>query len=224
MKTALLFVCASALALTAQAAPFCTPAPGVWCEQPVGPDAGQQIATAQVTTGTGSLNSIYGEINGLGGADLFKINIANTSAFTASYAAASGTGITGDSQAGLYLLNASGHGIEAADGATALTGFNAAPGIYYIGITGDGNVPEYTVNGTRFAIFSPFAAGQISLPVAGAGPLSAWSGQGCGANCAGGYDISLTGAQYAATPEPGSLALVGSMIGGLGLLRGFRRS
>ncbi len=205
MKTALLYVCA----LTLHAATFCPPGPGTWCEQPVGPDAGQYISKAQYTLGSGSLNSIWGAINGLGGADMFIVNIPDPAAFAASYAAASGTAtnganVIGDSQASLYLFNASGMGIEAG---TALTGFTGAGGLYFIDITGDGNLPEYGPAGNRLPIFSG------SLPVNGAGALSGYSGAGCGAACAGGYDISLTGAQYSGAPEPGTLALAG-----LGLL------
>lgn len=224
MKTALLFVCVSVLAATAQASPFCSPSsPGTWCEQPVGPDAGQLISDAQYTLGIGSLNSIYGEINGTGGADMFAISIPNTAAFTASAAPASGTNIKGDSQAALYLFDSSGHGIEAADDGTALAAFNGSPGIYFVDITGDGNTPEYTMGSNKLAIFAPFTAGQVSMPVSGAGALDNYSGAGCGADCAGGYEINLSGAQFSSAPEPGSLALAGSAISMLGLLCRFRR-
>jgi hypothetical protein len=46
-------------------------------------------------------------------------------------------------------------------------------------------------------------------PVGGAGPITTYSFNGCGTACAGGYDISLSGAQYSNAPEPASIALTG---------------
>ncbi len=231
MKSAILFVCVAALSVSVQATTFCTAGSGTWCEQPYGPDAGQYVNTAQYTVGTTPnepLTTIIGAINGLGGGDMYAIYIPNPTAFSASFAAQTGTGpnghtINGDSQAALYLFNGSGLGIEAADDGTAISAFNGTAGTYFVDITGDGNVPEYSVGLNKYAIFQPFLAGQISSPVPGAESLSAYSGNGCGANCAGGYDISLVGADYSGAPEPGSLLLTGSAVTMLGLLTRMRR-
>jgi hypothetical protein len=112
---------------------------------------------------------------------------------------------------------------EAADDGTALSSFNGASGVYYIAIVPDGNSPEYKANGNAFPIFSSFVAGQISLPVAGAGPISAYTSMGCGQKCAGWYDITLDGAQYSNIPEPASLALMGTALSALGFAYRFRR-
>ena len=228
MKSVSVFVCAFVFGVAAQAAPLCIAGPGVVCEQPVASDAGQYISTALYPDGVGPLNSIYGEVNGRGGADMYAISIQNTSAFSASYTPssftlASGANTLADSQAGLYLFNADGTGVEAGDGTTGLAGFSGAAGTYFIMITGDGNAPEYNAGGMNSAIFAPFVAGQESLPVGGAGALSAYSGGGCGTNCAGGYEINLTGAGYSAVPEPASIALTGGLMSVLGLMFRMKR-
>jgi hypothetical protein len=218
MKFPILLLCASALAATASAAPLCTASPGAWCEATVG-DAGAFPKTGQATVGTGAVNSIIGYIgNGTAGSDLYSIVIQNTSQFSATFAAYTANGATGESNAAIYLFNSQGRGIEAADEGTALTGFNSFSGIYYIGIVPDGNAPEYTVGANAFPIFTSLTNGQISLPVAGAGTIDRYSRNGCGVNCQGAYEIALNGAQYSNLPEPGSLALLGTAMSAFSLL------
>jgi hypothetical protein len=223
MKIPILLVCASALAATAGATPFCTTSPGTWCEEAVG-DAGAFPKTSQATMGTGALSSIIGIIgNGTAGSDLYSILIPDTGLFSATFAPYAANHISGESNAAIYLLNAQGRGVEAAQEGTALSSFNSIPGVYYIGIVPDGNDPEYRVSGTPFQLFTPFISGQDSLPVAGAEGISAYTHAGCGASCAGGYEISLTAAQYSNVPEAAPLALLGSGMSAIGLLRRFRR-
>jgi len=225
MKLPIFVICASALVVSsASAVPLCTASAGTWCEAAVG-DAGAFPINSQATMGTGALNSIIGNIgNGTAGSDVYSILIQNTSQFAATFGAYTANGVSGESNAAIYLYDAQGHGVEAALEGTSLTGFNGAAGLYYIGITPDGNAPEYSVNGNKFAIFSAFSSGQVSLPVAGAGVLDAYSGAGCGANCQGAYDITLSGAQYSNAPEPASLALLGTALTSLSFLYRFKRS
>jgi len=87
-------------------------------------------------------------------------------------------------------------GIEAADDrSVALGGFSGTPGTCFIGIAPDGNNPQYKSGGNFFAIFGTFVSGSLSFPVAGEGPVKNYSQGGCDANCLGGYDIALSGAQ-----------------------------
>ncbi len=223
MKTAIFLMSAAALAVAAGAAPLCTTSPGTWCEAAIG-DAGSFPGNSQATMGTGTVNGIIGNIgNGTAGSDVYSILITNTAQFSASLAAYTATGATGEDSAALYLFNAQGKGIEAALEGTALAGFNGTPGIYYVDVAPDGNNPEYTVTGNHFDMFTNFVNGQDSLPVAGAGSINVYTHNGCGVGCEGAYEVTLTGAQYSNLPEPGSLGLMGGAFAALSLFRRFRR-
>jgi len=225
MKLPILLICASALvASSAGAVPLCTASPGTWCEAAVG-DAGSFPINSQATMGSGTITSIIGNIgNGTAGSDVYSILIQNTSQFAATFGAYTANGVTGESNAAIYLYDAQGRGVEAAMEGTSLAGFNGAAGLYYIAITPAGNAPEYPASGSKFAIFAAFSNGQISLPVAGAGAIDAYSAAGCGTNCQGAYDITLSGAQYSNAPEPAPLALLGTVLTSLSFLYRFKRS
>ena len=222
MKPLILFICASALATIAGAVPLCTISPGSWCEAAVG-DAGGFIANAEATKGTGALNSIIGNIgNGTAGTDLYSILIENPAQFSATLAAYTSTGYTGETNAALYLFDATGHGIEAASEGTALSSFVGPAGYYFVGVVPNGNLTEYTANGASSAVFNPFVNGQDSLPVAGSSALDKYSQDGCGTSCTGAYEVTLNGAQYSNLPEPGSLALFGVAFSTVSLIRRFK--
>lgn len=168
MKPLILFIYAFAVTAAASAVPLCTTAPGIWCEASVG-DAGPFTQDSESTLGTGTLNAIIGNIgNGVGGSDVYSILISNPAFFSASLSAYTANGITGETNAALYLYNSLGAGVEAADEGTALSAFNGPAGIYYIGVTPTGNTPEFTVNGVSSPIFTALTGGQVSSPVNGA--------------------------------------------------------
>jgi hypothetical protein len=220
MRLARIFLVAAGLAATMSAGPFCTPSPGTFCSS----GAGFQPSDAANTEGTGALSLIIGQL--FGSANLFAIEIPNTSAFSANYTGYSAAGVDATPGAALYLFDSHGDGIEAADdGSIALGGFTGTGGLYYIGIAPDGNDPEYLQASNPFLIFNPFVSGAVSFPVGGAGPIAAIGGPGCtpGAGCDGGYEISLNGTNFANLPEPASLFLTGLALIGLGVLSASRR-
>lgn len=223
MKIARILLIAAAMGAAAKAGIVCTVSPGVWCEKGAG-EAGGLPASSEPTMGTGALNTIIGDLaDGTGGADMYSIFIPNTSLFSANYTGYS-NGVSPETQAALYLFDFNGNGIEAADdGSVALGGFVGTPGFYYIDIVPDGNVPQYKSGGNSFPIFSTFVSGSVSSPVGGAGPIKNYSKAGCGANCEGGYDISLSGAQYSNLPEPASAGMMMLGLTALAALASMRR-
>jgi hypothetical protein len=220
MKFVAVLLFSAGCALTLKATPFCTVSPGVWCEKGAG-DAGSLPATSETTIGTGTLNSIIGDLSdGTGGADMYSIYIADPSTFSANFDGDGNGGVTPLADAALYLYDSTGHGIEAADDSTpALGAFTGPAGIYYIAIAPNGNNPQYKTGGNSFLIFSAFNNSADSTPVAGAGAIANYSKNGCGANCEGGYDISLSGANYSNLPEPASVLLTLLGLGTLSLRR-----
>lgn len=215
MKYAVILLCAAGFATTIEASPFCTVSPGTWCEKEAG-DAGGMIDSAEATMGSGPLNFIFGQISdGLKGADMFSVLITDPSTFSAAYTPSGNKNVVPDGQAGLYLFDSSGMGIEAVDdGSAALGAFAGPAGIYYIAVVPDGDDPEYKTGPSAFApIFSAFVSG-ASTPVGGAGPLKKYSQNGCGTNCEGGYEVSFLGGgvQSSNLPEPASVILTGSAL------------
>ena len=185
---------------------------GGWTE--VG-DAGDLPGTAQVVTGGGPLDTIFGVMNNPD-ADMYQIYISNPAGFSA-YA------IGNDTQ--LFLFDQSGMGVYANDDG-GISGFNAflpagdpssptTPGIYYLAVS-QFNLDPYSAGGLIFPS-SPF--GQVFGPTGpgGGSPVSYWSG-GTGSQESG-YQIELTGASYV-IPAPGAI-LLGSI--GLGLVNWLRR-
>lgn len=220
MKFVFALLCSAALSLTVHAAPFCTVSSTIWCEKTAG-DAGSLPATSEPTMGTGTLTDIIGQIaDGTTGADMFSIFIPDPSVFSADFTPRSNANISGLTDAALYLFDSNGNGIEAADdGSAPLAAFAGSAGFYYIAIAPDGSVPQYRHKGNSFPIFADFTPGADSFPVADASSVANFSKTGCGADCQGGYDISLQGAEFSNLPEPASMLLTGLALAAVGVAR-----
>lgn len=187
-------------------------------------NAGKLLAGAEITsaTDTMTLTDIDGSItNAISGGDLFEIQILNPAAFSATVTGAM-------ANAALYLFDANGHGLFGNDDTSNVNAEPTIPlgttsalsaGLYYILIVPSGQQPENNANASIFNL----AAGSttIGTPVVSPNVLRNYSDTGIGGNTAKGtYDIVLTGAGFAQSPEPGTLALCGL---GLVAAAAFRR-
>lgn len=159
-------------------------------------DAGEVLATAQITQGVGSLNQINAHLIDLGNktddVDLFKITISDPENFSVSVIA----DLTKDNDATLYLFNSTGHQIlfdDDGDGedlfpeftAGSLSGFNQD--IYYLGFS--------------LVLTEPFFLGDS---------LIGWRHEP-DLFQTGGYSLELSGTEFAApVPVPNALLLFSS--------------
>jgi len=209
MKKLISFCCILTLAIAG------SNALGAWTE--VG-DAGDLPGTAQVVTGGGPLDAIFGVMNN-SDADMYQIYISDPAGFSA-YATSN------DPQ--LFLFDQAGMGVYANDdfdfsdwNAFLPTGDPSSPttpGIYYLAVS-EFNLDPFSAGGL---IFPSVSFGLVSGPtgLGGGSPVSYWSG-GLGLQESG-YQIELTGASYVqdVIPAPGAI-LLGSI--GLGLVNWLRR-
>lgn len=182
---------------------------------------GNLISTAQVTVGTGALESITGAFSytttgserttiNISNPDLFAIRIDGTSPFSATTLGQPSD--LYDTQ--LFLFDSAGYGVYANDDAFAFgTGalispdISPAPGLYYLGIASEGIVArsgstaatdifDNTVDDTTGA--TPFTG--LRTPRPGSGPLSRWFLSSSDVET-GFYTIALTGASFAGSPN-----------------------
>jgi hypothetical protein len=194
-------------------------------------DAGELPATAQDTLGlpTVALTSISGSLSSTTDRDLYRIFIPVGSAFSATTVLQPGT--LGDTQ--LFLFDGAGHGVYANDDDGSAQGTSAfrstlpkgsafspsAPGFYYLLITASGAYPA-TSSSPGALIFQNFTSLPSDPTVATAvlGPIDAsrvFAGYTGTTGSSGTYTIALAGAEAAAVPEPGSLAVFSTGILGL---------
>ncbi len=198
-----------------------------WVEP--GGGAGSSLATADEPSGSGLLHTISGRLRGPAdgqGAsdfeDVYRIFISAPTAFSARTFGGPGSA-TFNTQ--LWLFDASGRGLLGNDDAgpgepgslllsmsTDLTGVQiTTPGVYYLAISGLGNVPV-SAGGMIFEFVTPF---EISGPdgPGGAAPLQGWSGAGA----FGDYVIELQGVSF--VPSVGSAGVMGVFMGMVGTCR-----
>jgi hypothetical protein len=196
----------------------CSAGPSVWNEGDGGQgDAGKFPAGANITAGSGGpLTTICGNLaDATTGADMFEILItgSNFSALTADRA-----GSTLDPA--LYLFDSTGHAlfgendISGANVQAQITGQTITAGLYFLAIAASGQDPLHTGSQIFGSGFDTSTG--IQTPLSGTPKLNTWNNNG---NSSGDYRIALTGAEFAETPEPGALGLVGIGLVGLGWLR-----
>lgn len=197
MKKILALVAVAGLASAAQAQ--------VWNE--LG-DAGESLATANVTSGVGLLTQIIGTFD-TNDTDMYQIYIANPAVFLATTTG----GTTDDTQ--LFLFDINGFGVAHNDDnpsgglQSRLTGlFVPAPGLYYLAVSKYNRDP-YSAGGLIWAN-SPFSTERAPDGPGAADALSTWSGTTSASSAS--YSIFLEGAEFA-IPAPGAVALLG--LGGL---------
>ncbi len=190
-------------------------------------DAGELPGTAQLTLGVGPLTAISGEISSNTDADMYQIFLTGGATFSASTVGQPGT--LSDTQ--LFLLDAAGFAVYANDDESPFTDRSTLPaghlltpttaGLYFLVITGWNRDPVTSGGAVIFPsvpggpVVGPSTAGSTQ-PINGYDRLSSFTGS---------YTIALTGAEFAAIPEPGTLWLVAvAAAPGVGLaLRRLRR-
>lgn len=175
----------------------------------VNPDAGELVATAQDTTGTGAvLESISGTLINLGteadpvdDVDLYKILITNPAAFSVTVTAS----LSDDNDAQLFLFDAA--GIE----------------VLYSDDRGEDDfLPQFDAGdlidpaGEYFLAFNLYATAPETV-----GNLDTGWDHDPAPFQTGPYTLSLTGVETAgaAVPEPSTLALLSLGLAGFGFMR-----
>jgi hypothetical protein len=160
-------------------------------------DAGGTPGTAQITVGTGALNTIFGTLSPATDTDVFRIFITNPDLFSITMA---GTSLSSDNDTELYVLDAAGNLVFSDDdgGAGLLSQVNA-------GALAGRSAGFYLV------AYNLFNSSAIGTPVTG------WTVSPSPSQT-GAVQLNFTNAEFAAAdvPEPASLVLTGA--GALALL------
>jgi PEP-CTERM motif len=193
--------------------------PGIWDEGDLGQtDAGKMPKTANITTGIGTLTRICGDLSDpSNGVDMYEILITGPT-FTAT---TSGRGANPLLNPALYLFDVNGDGVIANNDSCVCTtqaqflNVPITPGLYFLTIAVDDQEPE---NKNGKLIFGDITGTTgLILPQVKNTNLDSWTGNG---STTGQYLIDLTGAQFAESPEPATLGLIGA---GLALIVARRR-
>lgn len=178
-------------------------------------DAGDLPVTSQFTIGRGPLTSIFGTLLDFQDADMFAIRISDP----ATFAATTDRPATAAFDTQLFLFDLHGRGALANDdishGPYNPRSLLAAGGplgtltvgLYYLAISGWDRDPHSggaaIFNDDQFYIGTVGPAGP-----GGGGSLTGWEGDGALNGGFGVYQIDLSGAEFAITPEPGTLLLL----------------
>jgi hypothetical protein len=166
-----------------------------------------ELLPGQLTVGVGSLDAIQGSIATSSDADLFCILVVNYQAFRAT--THNGLGTLADTQ--LFLFNANGMGVTHNDDdpgggtfrSTLTSQFLTSNGVYYLGISAYNRDPQ-SPNGLIWNN-TPFNVERQPDGPGAPGPLSSWTG----VSGTGTYEITLSGCEFCAVPEPGTIAVIG---------------
>jgi hypothetical protein len=186
-------------------------------------DAGGLPGGANITQGNGGpLTDIIGAVtNQASGADMYEIMITDPTTFSATI---TGNGNNPIVNSALYLFDSAGDGLFGNDNISGGNSLSAipvgttnllAPGLYFILFTPSGNLPAHGAT-DLFGDLTNTTTVQAALSAlkingyntSGTTPSPADSGKG--------YDIVLTGASFAETPEPATIALIGGGLLALG--------
>lgn len=184
------------------------------------PDAGQSLATANVTDGFGALSTITGRLVTTGDADLYQIRITDVASFSATVAG----GGAGDTN--LSLFDSAGVAIafnnndpNGGTGSRLSGALVPAAGIYYLAVSRNDSFGGFF--GIPFdAAFNPIFASAPNNeelgPITPGTVLNDWPVAGGFQLFNYNYTVVLTGAEYA-VPAPAAVSLLG--LGGLAALR-----
>jgi len=176
-------------------------------------DAGDLIGSAQQTQGVGALTTINGVLDD--DIDIFTFNIVNSGTFSITV-----TNTLIDSM--LYMFNAGGMGVVADDDSAGnllsfvdFTNVGPVTGTMNIAIGNFFSDPWINAgNGWMWDPTSPVNEGPNANGASN--PLDHWDSIGAGADT---YTLVLTGAEFAAVPEPATFMAIGLGLAGLALAR-----
>ena len=196
-------------------------------------DAGDSLATANITMGGSALMSITGTLSDQdpSGVDLFKLSIPDPSQFSASTDNFPNTDLL---DTWLYLFDETGLGIAGSastlggsiNASIAMGTVTAPPGMYYLAVTRFEAIPQSGSGAIFPDLFLVSIDGEVlgATGPGGASPLSSWSFTPLFDN--ENYRIDLTGANPAVNtttiiPEPtaATIWMVAAGIAGIRLRR-----
>jgi hypothetical protein len=173
----------------------CAP-PTAWQEDG---DAGELPSAAQVVSGNGPLNAIYGSYSGALDRDMYQIRICNPSAFSASTVGHS----TNDTA--LFLFDSTGHGITMDDDdpnggtqSTITSQFIPAPGDYYLALSAKSNYPKGDQTADLIWALASFNVERRPDGPAAGEAIGSWNGAASNSG-PGPYVITLTGSCFVGT-------------------------
>jgi hypothetical protein len=182
-------------------------------------DAGPLPGTAQVVSGSGSIDALRGSLlttSATDYADLYAIYLTAGVSFSAT--TTSSTLAYNNFDTTLFLFDSAGRGLLASDDVggsqSTISGYvPALSDVYYVGIAGAGYTP-FSAGGAIF----PSLVGVTQVSATGPGAASGLTGWSSISNEGDAYEIKLTGAfAMAPVPEPGSFALMALGLGMFGI-------